>query len=184
VFAKKEEQRHVPGVRLVTIWFGANDACLPGSPQHVPLPRFTANIEHYLTSLTSPSSEWYIPSANIILITPPPLVESMREQVMLAYPPDQRFKGREIDVSRAYQREVLRIGQEWKVKGKNQGAGSWNVGVVDLWKALVDKAGGEGDLLIPYFTWVLVYRGGVFFLSRLSCYSRPLLPPRTATAFI
>ncbi len=70
---------------------------------------------------------------------------------MLSYPVEQRFKATDVEVTRTYQEEVLRIGEAWKAKGQREGR-EWKVGVIDLWKALVDKAGGEGDILIPYFT--------------------------------
>ncbi|EEB87708.1 hypothetical protein MPER_14852, partial [Moniliophthora perniciosa FA553] len=35
--ATQEQQKYTPKVRLVVIWFGANDACIKPSPQHVPI---------------------------------------------------------------------------------------------------------------------------------------------------
>ncbi|KEF52139.1 uncharacterized protein A1O9_11765 [Exophiala aquamarina CBS 119918] len=37
-----------PRIRLLTIFFGANDACLPGSPQHVPLGEYKQSLRNIL----------------------------------------------------------------------------------------------------------------------------------------
>lgn len=56
-----------------TIWFGANDACLPNSTQHVPLEKFRNNINKILTHpLVS------VHNVRTVLITPPPLDEYLR----------------------------------------------------------------------------------------------------------
>lgn len=61
-----------PGnVKLVTIFFGANDAALPdqgSSRQHVPLPEYRTNLESFVTK----AQESY-PNAKIIVISPPPV---------------------------------------------------------------------------------------------------------------
>jgi lysophospholipase L1-like esterase len=59
-------------MRLLTIWYGANDACLPHSHQHVPLDKFTENLSTLVQMVTSPTSSWYSPVTKIVLITPPP----------------------------------------------------------------------------------------------------------------
>ncbi|EHA25238.1 hypothetical protein CBS147343_6215 [Aspergillus niger] len=57
-------------VRLMTIWFGANDASLPGFEQHVPIETYKQNlrniIQHPLTKAQNP---------RIMIITPPPINE-------------------------------------------------------------------------------------------------------------
>ncbi|KAJ8699788.1 isoamyl acetate-hydrolyzing esterase [Pleurotus ostreatus] len=71
--ATVDERKHAPRIRLLTIWFGANDACIKPSPQHVPLDKFTENIRAIVQMITSPSSGYYSPDTKIILITPPPV---------------------------------------------------------------------------------------------------------------
>ena len=44
IFATQHEQQHAPKVRLLVIWFGANDAAVPPKEQHVPLARYKANL--------------------------------------------------------------------------------------------------------------------------------------------
>ncbi|KIX96475.1 uncharacterized protein Z520_07741 [Fonsecaea multimorphosa CBS 102226] len=59
-----------PRVQLMTIFFGANDACLPGHPQHVPL----ADYQQALRSIiTSPGIESH--QTKCLLVTPPPVDE-------------------------------------------------------------------------------------------------------------
>ncbi len=65
----------VPRVRLMTVFFGANDACLPGNPQHVSIERyrhFLRKIIHYegverhrtqiVLVVPSPVDEWQLPT--------------------------------------------------------------------------------------------------------------------------
>lgn len=60
-------------MELLTIWFGANDAAPPPSPQHVPRDRYKANLVHLVNMVKSPTSAYYSPDTRIILITPPPV---------------------------------------------------------------------------------------------------------------
>jgi hypothetical protein len=69
--------------------------------------------------------------------------------VRLSYPPEQRFKGRELDVTRSYKDALLQVGKEWEQKGEGM---EWKVRTVDFWSEVVRVAGGEGDELVPYFT--------------------------------
>ncbi|OAL20926.1 hypothetical protein AYO20_11453 [Fonsecaea nubica] len=57
-------------IQLMTIFFGANDACLPGHPQHVPL----AEYQRALRAIISfPGVELH--QTECLLITPPPVDE-------------------------------------------------------------------------------------------------------------
>ncbi|XP_039068392.1 GDSL esterase/lipase At5g45920-like [Hibiscus syriacus] len=60
----------------VTVFFGANDACLPdryGAFQHVPVEEYKQNLHSIVSSL---KNRW--PKALILLITPPPVDEDAR----------------------------------------------------------------------------------------------------------
>ncbi|PSC75981.1 GDSL esterase lipase [Micractinium conductrix] len=64
-----------PPPRLVTVWFGANDAALPdraSARQHVPLPEYRANLDAIVAHLRACG----VPA--IVLITPPPVSEPDR----------------------------------------------------------------------------------------------------------
>ncbi|KAJ6630657.1 SGNH hydrolase-type esterase domain-containing protein [Mycena sp. CBHHK59/15] len=54
--ANQHEQQHAPKIRIFAVWFGANDACIKPSPQHIPLPKFIENIKHIVDLIQSPKS--------------------------------------------------------------------------------------------------------------------------------
>ena len=133
IIAKREGmQAHTPRVRLVTIWFGANDACLPGSLQHVPLSQFSENLATMVRAIKAPESPWYSPETKLLLITPPPIhVASMREDVQFQ---------RTFDVTRGYAEEVKRVG---KAEG---------VPVVDAWTRVWEAAGQSTEAVKVFLT--------------------------------
>ena len=70
---------------------------------------------------------------------------------------------RSLQRTREFRDGVLRLGEEWQSKEKGQGRGTrsehgsgfgWKIATVDLWKALVQQAGGEGEELRPFFMYV------------------------------
>lgn len=117
--------------------------------QSLPLDKYVANLNHYISSLVEPASEYYQPEARIVLITPPPLVHSMRLEQPLPSNVEKKDQGKERDLehTRKFKDACLTIGEEWA--GKTQG----KVQVLDAWKAIVDAAGSErDDQLRPFFT--------------------------------
>lgn len=131
--AKHEDvQPHTPRVRLLTIWFGANDAVLPGFRQHVPISRFSENLTTMVRAIRTPESPWYSPETKIILITPPPIhVPSMRADMQVT---------REFDNTKAYADEVKKIGE------------AEGVPVVDAWTGVWDAAGRDREAVKAFFT--------------------------------
>jgi len=81
VFEKTFPKKGSPGskVRLLVLWWGANDSCLRPSPQCLPLDKFVANLKTMISMVRSPESEWHSPDTKIILVTPPPMSEAMRK---------------------------------------------------------------------------------------------------------
>jgi lysophospholipase L1-like esterase len=59
-----------PTTRLVTVFFGANDACLPAvnERQHVPLAEFKQNLTAIVAHVRASC-----PQAAVVLLTPPPI---------------------------------------------------------------------------------------------------------------
>lgn len=55
-----------------TVFFGANDAAVPGEAQHIAIEEYTENIQKIVTSIRSKAAS---PSLPILLITPPPVDE-------------------------------------------------------------------------------------------------------------
>lgn len=137
VFATQHEQQHVPTVRLLTIWFGANDACLVPSPQHVPLSKFTSNIAQLVHTVTSPTSARYSPKTRIILITPPPVNTFQRGADLASREPPLKLD-RDFDVTRQYAEAVKEV------------ATREGVAVVDCWTLLWEAAGKDERALSAY----------------------------------
>jgi lysophospholipase L1-like esterase len=127
-FAKQHEQQHVPKVRILTIWFGANDACLAPSPQHIPLPKFISNLTRLVHMVTSPTSPHYSPITRINLITPPPVNTYQREDDLQSRDPP-KLLDREFETTRKYAEAVVGVGKQEDLP------------VVDVWNAFYDAAG-------------------------------------------
>ena len=124
---------------------GANDAAVKdntgkGLDQNVPLDQYISNLNHILTEITSGEKYPVIP--NIILITATPLCLNMM---------DAESQTKRIPkITKTYVDAVVKIGEEWKAKSK----GEWKVATVNSWDAIINDAGGTGDELRPYFTYV------------------------------
>jgi hypothetical protein len=128
----KDIQPHFPRVRLLTIWFGGNDACLPGFRQHVPLSRFSENLTTMVRAIRAPESPWYSPETKIFLITPPPIhVPSMRADMQ----PTRTF-----DTTKTYAEEVRKVGE------------AEGVPVVDAWTGVWEAAGKNKEAVKTFFT--------------------------------
>ncbi|KAI9740096.1 MAG: hypothetical protein M1818_004847 [Claussenomyces sp. TS43310] len=116
-------------IRFLIIFFGANDAVLPPvslNPQHVPLPIFFqtvhALVSHPLVTAHSP---------HILLITPPPIEETVIAQNAADYG-ETRVKRLATNTA-LYAQAVRRVGIETGTV------------VVDLWTAFMNKAGYNPD---------------------------------------
>jgi len=59
-----------PRVRLMTVFFGANDSCLPGSPQHVPIERYKESLRRIIQY-----EGLKLHGTKVVLIVPPPVDE-------------------------------------------------------------------------------------------------------------
>ncbi|CCO26288.1 Isoamyl acetate-hydrolyzing esterase 1 homolog [Rhizoctonia solani AG-1 IB] len=127
-FAKSEVQSLVPKVKLLVIWFGANDACLEQSPQHVPLSKFAENINKLVNMPTSPSSPWYSPRTRVILVTAPPVNATQRGGELASRNPPLA-PDRTHETTKSYAQAVIDAGDKLGVP------------VVDLWTALWKEAG-------------------------------------------
>ncbi|GAM87245.1 hypothetical protein ANO11243_052670 [Dothideomycetidae sp. 11243] len=117
-------------IRLFSIFLGANDARLPnsGTPaQHVPRDQYKTNLARIL------DCEQLKPHApRFVLITPPPLDERLCVQTdsNKGYGAEKR---RTAATTAAYAQTVRDLGRERGVP------------VVDLWTALMQAAGWDGD---------------------------------------
>ncbi|KAF8260440.1 SGNH hydrolase-type esterase domain-containing protein [Lactarius quietus] len=110
IIVKREFSPHAACVRLLTIWFGANDACLPDFPQHVPISRFSENLATMVRAILEPESPCYSPETRVLLITPPPIhIPSMRADLQ----PTRTF-----DTTESYAEEVRKVGKKEGVPDK------------------------------------------------------------------
>lgn len=125
-----------PRLLLLTIFFGANDAALPFTNQHVPLARYRSNLEALASLISKPESPYYSPDTRLIFITPPPLDEEKWAERCRA---DGREPDRKAAVTLQYVRAMREVG--WKI----------GVPVADVWTAImrevdpayVDDEGGK-----------------------------------------
>ena len=109
-------------MRLATIWFGANDACLKPSPQHVPLDRFRANLHTLIERVPA--------GAAIVLIAPPPVNTYQRGADLASRDPPKELD-RSFEVTKQYAEAVKEVGSEKAVP------------VVDVWTVLWEAVGKD-----------------------------------------
>lgn len=103
------------------------------------LEKYIANLNHFVSSLADPESAYYLPEARLVLITPQPFVQAMRDEA------GQKAK-LDLEHSRKYKDACLAIGSEWAKRSAG------NVQTLDYWKLMVDAAGGETEkALRPFF---------------------------------
>jgi len=122
---------------LVTIFLGANDACLPPSSAHVPTEEFSAHIRCYIDTVLNAEATR---GTNVLLITPPPInARSPEEGDDESYPPVVRAALARDELrnlgyltwcsKRKYARRIVEIGKEYE--GKTD-----LVAVLDFWTIL------------------------------------------------
>ncbi|KAI5480965.1 GDSL Lipase/Acylhydrolase family protein [Pseudohyphozyma bogoriensis] len=120
-----------PKIKLLTIWFGANDAALPPSPQAVTIPEFKANLHTLISFLTSPTSPYYSPDTKILLLTPPPVDAQTRNNDLATRDPP-RPADRDAERTRLFAEAVKEVATE---AGLN---------AVDTWTAISVAAEKNG----------------------------------------
>ncbi|KAF2258512.1 SGNH hydrolase [Lojkania enalia] len=148
-FRRLVEQAVEPGAGqtlLVTIFLGANDACLPPWTAHVPLPRFEANIREFVETILS-KEELY--DTKIVLITPPPINIKSRKRAApqdgdlgpafaatvskLSKEDRKQDRGYQTYLSKKrYGEKIMEIAKSFEHTGCVAG--------LNFWKALIDAA--------------------------------------------
>lgn len=116
--------------RQQTIFFGANDACVPSNVQYVPLEQYKENlrsiIQHPFTRAQNPY---------IIIITPPPINE-------------YQLEGFDNEKNTPYPSRTAAFSKMYSEAAREVGA-SLKVPVADIWTAFMAKAGWqEGQPLV------------------------------------
>ncbi|KAJ5964833.1 Esterase SGNH hydrolase-type subgroup [Penicillium vulpinum] len=130
VFEKCFPSPQIANVRFMTIFFGANDACVPAHDQHVPLDQYKENLK---TIIQHPATRAQNP--RLILIGPPPVNEYQLEEFDAAK--DTISPSRTARHTKLYAAAASEVGA------------SLNIPVVDLWSTFMKVAGWkEGEPLI------------------------------------
>ncbi|PPQ68938.1 hypothetical protein CVT25_009032 [Psilocybe cyanescens] len=133
----KSSDQYAPKIRVLAIWFGANDACIQPSPQHVPLAKFSRNLKQMVEMVKSPESPRYSPATRIILISPPPVNTLARRADLEARNPPLVLD-REFEITRAYSEAVREV------------ASAQGVAFVDVWTAIWDAADRKEESLSKF----------------------------------
>ncbi|XP_058761866.1 GDSL esterase/lipase At5g45920-like [Vicia villosa] len=124
VFSESQESDPI----AVTVFFGANDACLPdrySAFQHVPLDEFKENLRSIVSFF---KKRW--PTTHVLLITPPPIDEEAR----LRYPyldNPENLPERTNEAAGEYARACIAVANECQVP------------VIDLWTKMQQSPGWE-----------------------------------------
>ncbi|KAI8318988.1 SGNH hydrolase [Martensiomyces pterosporus] len=116
-------------LRLLTVFFGANDAHLEPFKCHVPLDEFRTNIEYFVLSVTSPTSMFYSKDTRVVLITPPPLGEKLWARELAA----ENTGGGEVVMDR------LNENTKQYAEAVKSVAEQLSVPCIDLWSAIEDR---------------------------------------------
>jgi len=121
-----------PPTLLFTIFLGANDACLIGDSEYVPLPKFEENIRGFVDTILNRNE---LVRANVMLITPPPI------NIPDPLPDDGQGSSQDPKLDRGYRTylskkkyadKIMQIAAEYEHTGRVIG--------LNYWKALVDAA--------------------------------------------
>ncbi|KAI8099006.1 SGNH hydrolase [Halteromyces radiatus] len=121
----EEQHKQAARIELMTIFFGANDAALPFSPQHVPLDRYRTNLTTMIKMIKDSASPFYNPNMRLILITPPPVNESQWKK---RCDENGDEMSRSAEITQKYASMVGQVGEEQQVV------------VINLWSRLMEKA--------------------------------------------
>ena len=112
-FFPPDSPSHLPRVRLMTVFFGANDACVPGEAQHVPIDLFKENLKRIVTWEGVKSHE-----TRVMLVTPGPVDEWQLDG-----------DARNVETTNEYADVVKRVAAEE------------GVSCVDMWGVMMGLAG-------------------------------------------
>ncbi|KAF9090520.1 hypothetical protein BGX27_002228 [Mortierella sp. AM989] len=134
-------------VQFLTIFFGANDACISPSPQHVELTEYERNLRTMIDFVHNPRSKTYSPETKIILICPPPIDGPRWEARRIE-------QGKEMDrnetVTQQYAERCLAVGKEYQSKNSLCEHGNQQVDVIDTWGLMMKNVQSGKFTLVDY----------------------------------
>eukprot|EP00797_Seminavis_robusta_P017560 Sro261_g101890.1 Isoamyl acetate-hydrolyzing esterase 1 homolog (247) ;mRNA; r:77191-78046 len=105
VFPPSKDNQEGSGILFCTVFFGANDACLPGERQHVPIEEYAKNLETIIGTIRSAATK-DDDKFPIILMTPPPFDPAAWRKCR-----DLEEDGRANNVAKSYGEKVLELGK-------------------------------------------------------------------------
>ena len=132
-------QQDRPKIRILTVWFGANDACIPPSPQHVPLDKFKDNLSQIINLVKSPESKYYSPKTEILLLTPPPINTFQRYADLAARDPPLELD-RKFEITQDYAEAVKSVAKQHSAH------------IVDIFGAIWNKVNHDEKALSMYLS--------------------------------
>ncbi|KMU87917.1 hypothetical protein CIHG_05684 [Coccidioides immitis H538.4] len=147
----KAKERGSPAPLFITIFLGANDACLDGAGTYVPIEEYEEHIRHYVNSiLNHPATK----GTKVILISPPPVnvppppKEGSESDLDIPSVADALWhvaaKGRghrTWESKRKFAKKIVEIGHEFQERAER-------VALLDFWTIITKAAcldDGDGD---------------------------------------
>ena len=104
--------------RLVTIWFGANDAVLPSfdPTRHVPPEEYKSNLAYMIEIIRGRARQLHNFGLDILLITPPPVDEQRRKTFLdPSRPPGTVLTDRTNQMTRHYAEVCRQLAVEYSI---------------------------------------------------------------------
>ena len=115
-----------PAIKVMTVFFGANDACVPGESQHVELQEYIDILKHIVKYPVFNQSR--SAKTEIIIITPPPINEHQMQRQ-----PSGQFQ-RRAGITSQYARAA------------REAAEVYGVHCLDFWSILMRKVGWNASM--------------------------------------
>ena len=131
-----------PKVQLITIFLGANDAAFEHRSQHQSIEDYTVSLKNILSVI-----EANLPSTNIILMTPPPICDSLYSKYC-------ETQGKDIDRTNKntlkYIEACRQVGYEkQQLQNMNEG-GKNKIAIADTYSYFMKVAHGQNEGLQKY----------------------------------
>ncbi|KAJ8118727.1 hypothetical protein OPT61_g347 [Boeremia exigua] len=135
-----------PKTLLFTIFLGANDACLIGESEYVPLPTFETNIRRFVETILTQDA---MCDAKIVLITPPPINIPSPDPEDKGNRTWEKFNEMKKDMrgyktymsKKRYAERIMQIAGEYEETGRVAGLDFWG----SLVRARLQETGEEYD---------------------------------------
>lgn len=120
-------------LKAMTMWWGANDACLPKRTQSIPVSEFKQNLNTFIDMIQSPKSPFYHPECTMFILSCPPICIPQRFEDV-----QRRFGLQSLDdLDRTFER-TQEFAEAAKLVAEQRG-----VAYVPVFEAFMKKAGED-----------------------------------------